>query len=169
MESSSRDSAFFFRNGCWSVTHKTLPLYKSRWDFISRSALKGLFCLSGFSYTKSYIKLFSERIAGESSSAIVVGKSPREVTRAPRLEAFHSDTEKKPSGKCLPLLSPQSPAGFLALYSHKCIPSYKAYEVLEAMDSSLLRAWLFSIKQPVGNNVQIHPCPNIKFIVSLIY
>lgn len=139
-------------------------MYKSRWDFISRSALKGFFCLSGFSYTKSYIKLFSETIAGESSSAIVVGKSPREVTRASWLEAFHSDTEKKPSGKCQPLLSPQSPAGFLALYSYKCIPSYKAYEVLEVMDSSLLHPWLFSIKQLIGNMCKSTHAQTLSFL-----
>lgn len=46
---------------------------------------------------------------------------------------------------------PPSPAGFLALYCYKCIPSYKSYEVLGVMDPSLLCSWLFSIKQLIRN------------------
>lgn len=92
LKSSYRDSDFSSEMDAGLSHIKLLPLYKSRWDFISRSALKRLFCLGGFSYTKSYIKLFSERIAGKNSSAIDVGKSPRVVTRASWLEAFHSDT-----------------------------------------------------------------------------
>lgn len=116
---------FFFSEMDAGLLHvKLLPLYKSMWDFISRSALKRLFCLGVFSYTKSYIILFSEGIAGKSSSAIVVGKSPREVTRASWLEAFHIDIEKKPSGKCLPLLSPTA-----LLDSWPCIPTNSSLHI----------------------------------------
>lgn len=129
---------FFFRNGCWSVTRKTPPLVQINVGFyfkvsIEKTVLSGCLLLYQIIYYIIFRRNSREKLL--CNSCWKESQGSNKSFMAWGLSHWYW---KKAIRKVFASSFPHSPSGFLALYSYKFIPSYKAYEVLGVMDSSLL-------------------------------